>query len=755
LKVTDSHGSENAKYLTITIYSDTFPIAASATSGGNIYPGGTTMVYRGNDQAYTITANSGYHIADVLVDGSSVGAVASYTFYNVITPHAIHASFAQNPSVTITASAGPGGNISPSGSVSVVMGTNQIFRMTPLTGYWVTNVVVDGVSQGPMSEYTFNNVQTDHTISVSFGPTITASAGSGGRVLPSGTAYLEVGADKTYTITANSGYHIADVLVDGSSVGAVGTYAFTNVTAPHTITASFAQNTSVIITASAGPGGNISPSGSVSVVMGTNQIFRFTPLTGYWVTNVVVDGVSQGPMSEYTFNNVQTDHTISVGFGPTITASAGSGGRVLPSGMAYLEVGADKTYTITANSGYHIADVLVDGSSVGAMSSYTFYNVTAPHTITASFAQNTSVTITASAGPGGNISPSGSVSVVKGTKQIFRMTPLTGYWVTNVVVDGVSRGPMSEYTFNNVQTDHTISVSFGPTITASAGSGGNISPSGMAYLAVGADKTYTITANSGYHIADVLVDGSSVGAVASYTFTNVTAPHTISASFAQNTVIITASAGPGGSILPSGNVSVVVGADQGFTIAANNGYHIADVLVDGGSVGPVAAYIFRNVTTPHSISASFAQNAPETVLITATAGAGGSIEPAGSVSVAMGANQSFSITSDPGYWIMDVRVDDVSIGAKSRYNFSNVQGAHTISVSFGPMITASSSSGGSISPSGTSDLSIGGGQTYTINANKKFHIADVLVDGSSVGAVDSYTFSDVTVPHTIAATFSR
>ncbi len=52
----------------------------------------------------------------------------------------------------------------------------------------------------------------------------------------------------------------------------------------------------------------------------------------------------------------------------------------------------------------------------------------------------------------------------------------------------------------------------------------------------GASQTFTITPNTDYHVADVLVDGVSVGAVTSYTFSNVIANHTISASFALNTL---------------------------------------------------------------------------------------------------------------------------------------------------------------------------------------------------------------------------
>ena len=71
--------------------------------------------------------------------------------------------------------------------------------------------------------------------------TINASAGTGGSISPSGSTSVTVGTSKTFTITANDGYAVSDVLVDGKSVGAVGSYTFTNVTSSHTISAVFAK----------------------------------------------------------------------------------------------------------------------------------------------------------------------------------------------------------------------------------------------------------------------------------------------------------------------------------------------------------------------------------------------------------------------------------------------------------------------------------------------------------------------------------
>jgi hypothetical protein len=69
---------------------------------------------------------------------------------------------------TITASAGSGGTISPSGSVTVGSGGNQTFTITPDTGFYVANVLVNGISQGSITSYTFSNVTSNHAIEAVF-----------------------------------------------------------------------------------------------------------------------------------------------------------------------------------------------------------------------------------------------------------------------------------------------------------------------------------------------------------------------------------------------------------------------------------------------------------------------------------------------------------------------------------------------------------------------------------------------------------
>ncbi len=144
-----------------------YTITATAGPNGSISPSGAVMVAQGTNQTFTITPASCYQIANVLVDGVSVGAVPSYTFTNVMAPHTIQASFSRR-TFTITATAGPNGSISPSGATVVNCGDNRTFTITPASGFAIQSVLVDGVSQGAISSYTFSNVTSSRTISATF-----------------------------------------------------------------------------------------------------------------------------------------------------------------------------------------------------------------------------------------------------------------------------------------------------------------------------------------------------------------------------------------------------------------------------------------------------------------------------------------------------------------------------------------------------------------------------------------------------------
>ena len=158
---------------------------------------------------------------------------------------------------------------------------------------------------------------------------------------------------------------------------------------------------SFTIVASAGVGGSISPSGDVSVVYGADQGFTFVPEVGYHVLDVFVDGVSQGPLDDYTFYGVVTGHSISVGFeinSYTIVASAGVGGSISPSGDVSVDEGTPQTFVFNTIEGHHVSSVVVDGEYITLVpteftAEYSFENVIADHTIDVFFSPNGEATI--------------------------------------------------------------------------------------------------------------------------------------------------------------------------------------------------------------------------------------------------------------------------------------------------------------------------------------------------------------------------
>jgi hypothetical protein len=92
-KVFDNYGGEDEKSINISVGLESYTITVSAGPNGSISPSGDVIVNEGSDKSFTITPDTGYQIDDVLVDGSSKGAVSSYTFTNVTEDHTIEATF--------------------------------------------------------------------------------------------------------------------------------------------------------------------------------------------------------------------------------------------------------------------------------------------------------------------------------------------------------------------------------------------------------------------------------------------------------------------------------------------------------------------------------------------------------------------------------------------------------------------------------------------------------------------------------------
>ena len=312
---------DSDKTVTANFAIDTFTLTYAAGPNGSV--SGTTpqtVSYGGSGTPVTASATTtGYHF----VNWSDGVTTATRTDSSVTANHSVTANFAVNQ-YTVTPSAGANGTISPATVQTVNYGATPTFTISAATGYHVLSVLVDSVSVGTIPagtvtyRYTFPAVAANHTIAVSFAIntyTLTPTTGANGTISPATVQTVNYGATPTFTFTPTTGYHVSAVTVDGNPVTMTGTnaYTFSAVAANHTIAVSFAINT-YTLTPTTGANGTISPATVQTVNYGATPIFTIKAAPDYYVADVLVDNVSVGPVTRYTFTPVGANHTISASF---------------------------------------------------------------------------------------------------------------------------------------------------------------------------------------------------------------------------------------------------------------------------------------------------------------------------------------------------------------------------------------------------------------------------------------------------------
>jgi hypothetical protein len=266
--------------------------------------------------------------------GSTV--TGSWSFILQVTDNTCAA--VNSTAVSVTVNSAPTVSITPVGPLTLDVGQSQTFTASAsggtgtLTYQWYLNGSSVGVDSDTyiFSEgaglYSVTCTVTDsasvpasavsNAVSVTVNQlTITVTQSAHGVIVP-GTSNVDYGATPSFSITPNTGYHIASITANGASVTVTSTsgqiYQFSAVSANGSLTATFAINT-YIITVIQGANGVISP-GTITVNYGSSQTFTITPNTGYYIASLTVDGSPVTVASSYTFSNIQASHTITATF---------------------------------------------------------------------------------------------------------------------------------------------------------------------------------------------------------------------------------------------------------------------------------------------------------------------------------------------------------------------------------------------------------------------------------------------------------
>jgi len=284
----------------------------------------------------------------------------------------------------------------------------------------------------------------------------------------------------------------------------------------------------------------------------------------------------------------------------SVTASAGTNGKIAPAGTFDLEYGGNKSFLFSPNEGYHVSKVLIDGktdAAAAASGMYTMSNIRDDHTIRVEFEKNT-YTVTATAGEGGAITPEGVSAAIYDDTIIYTVTADKGSYIKDIKLDGISVDKFTSssttytYPLRSIHKNHTISAEFvtlSVEIEAKKSFGGTITPEGKTAVSYGGELTYDIVPNSGYTILDVLVDGVSIGKTASYTFENVTSAHTIEASFGKTFIDVPTNKYYYEAVLWAAKNSITSGTDESGTKFSPDNVC---------SRGEVVTFLWRAMGTP-------------------------------------------------------------------------------------------------------------------------------------------------------------
>ena len=706
-------------------------VSANAGANGLISPNGAILVADGATPAFTITPNASYHVEDVLVNGSSVGAVTNFTFPAIHSDQTIAASFAINAYTLTLAAVGSGSVAAVPNQATYDPGTLVQITATPAVGWNFESWSGDATgSTNPLSVtmnanqsitanfsqhiYTWNQTGTaSWATATSWTPTRTVPASDDVLIFNNGTTPI---ATNVPTQT------VSQLLVSDN----------TNVTLQATgaVTLSIAGASGADLSVSSGSTLQLAGANAVTLAIAsgaTGDIAGTTNLAG------AAHRITARDAGSLAYNSGATCMA-NVGFTGN-PFGAGTGTSALNSvefrlGSIYQHIAGANPFgasapasvvTFLAGSRYRL-----DGAITPSMSGRTY----------ADFEYNNA----------GAQSPTGN-------------SPLT---LDSLII---TRGTFNLNVTGGVQLRGDIHVQAAGALNLAPASGTVLSLSGVSAQSIDVQGTMTTSSNAGLSLNNSLgvslVTDLTLGGGLAFT------------SGLMNT---------GANTLTLATTSSVTGAGQGsgwvngnlkknFATGAFSGsLQVGDAStfapIDVSGTGAPAGFNLTARTT--------ASDHPD--LATST------LDPARSVNrrwmlapeSATGATwlTKFNFPTgdvdagaDPGTFEAQVyngsAWSSLSINARTsnstqvlgltsgtpgtEFAIANLQ-SFTIMASAGP--------GGSISPSGTVTVPLNGNQAFTMLPEPGFHVVDVLVDGSSVGAMSGFTFTNVTTNRTIAVSFA-
>ena len=416
---------------------------------------------------------------------------------------------------TITSTAGDHGSISPTGVLPVQESESISFTIIPDAAYMIENVLIDNIPHGDMDTHTISNIYGNHSIHAVFKPVppIVLVKPIVDIVVNEDHSDIHIPLDGIFSIDLNDvmieissfsnnltlvqdkiinnelilsfqkdQHGTAQIQVTGSARGKHATNHFNvwvkSVNDPPIIQQIENQYIDVndstppialhisdvdtptknhIITAHSSNDSLLPNSKEYIIFQGimNSRYLKLIPRPEKFgnstITISVYDGIDT-TSTQFLLNVQNVEYTI--------TTDVGNHGSINQAEKLTASKGQTIKYRFFPESGYAINELIVDGQYMGHLSTYEFKSISDNHTLSISFKLAENYTITSSAGIGGNIAPEGIININENKTKSFSITPQTGYILHDVIVDSLSIGCVYNYTFKNIQQNHTIHANF-------------------------------------------------------------------------------------------------------------------------------------------------------------------------------------------------------------------------------------------------------------------------------------------------------
>ena len=407
LQPVDNSGAPQLDKLEITpknVAVESYDITATAGEGGTItaegLADGKVSVTEGESATFTIAANDGYEVSDVKVDGTSVGKRTSYTFENVDAAHTIEATFA----FTKYTAANPFEFPTTKGTTKTLE-AEYATTITEACGATEWRCEVNSEAWASNGKYinSLNKTSTgadsvayayNAPVAGTYKVTVTYRSGSDTNKLAWSEQDGKITADQVATPNSKVNNALQAKTVEFNMVvttAGAGTLVFTapDGDSPQTDKfdielvkladeADLTELQTAITNAEAILNAADKDKYSAAALVELQELVN----AGKQLTTASSQADVDAKKAEITAKiaDIQTQFTI--------TATAGNGGKIAPTGATNVYKGTSKAFTITPNDGYHVDSLTVDGTAVDVVTEYTFSDVTANHTIAVTFAKD-------------------------------------------------------------------------------------------------------------------------------------------------------------------------------------------------------------------------------------------------------------------------------------------------------------------------------------------------------------------------------